>query len=305
MESETKPKTGISRLLEIAMMKKTLILLSMVLSVASSIASFVPYIAIFYIVRELLTVFPDFSNLNSSAVTGYGWMALIGVVSNILLYFFALMFSHLSAFGTLYELKVNFASHLAKIPLGFHVIAGSGKLRKIMDENIEKTEGFIAHQLPDIVAAITAPIVMLVILFAVDFRFGLAAFIGIVIAFVIQIKAYGNDGAREMMKKYQKSMEDMNNATVEYVRGITVVKAYKQTVFSFNRLIDTIKEYTSFVIPYTLSWENYMSSFSTIVNNIYLFIVPVGIFIGMNTANYNEYLSKFIFYLLFVPKPVD
>ena len=191
-------------------------------------------------------------------------MALGGVAANIVLYFAALMCSHLAAFGTLYELKVNFLSHLAKVPLGFHVMIGSGKLRKITDENIENVEKFIAHQLPDIVAAFVSPVVMAVILLSVDWRLGLASIVGVIIAFIIQSIAYGREGAQKMMDEYQHSLENMNNAAVEYIRGISVVKVFKQTVYSFHRLHETIKEYTSIVIPYTLSWENMMSSFMTI-----------------------------------------
>lgn len=61
-------------------------------------------------------------------------------------------------------MKVLFADHITKIPLGYHLTIGSGRLRKIMDENIESVEGFIAHQFPDFVASITAPIVMVIIL---------------------------------------------------------------------------------------------------------------------------------------------
>ena len=132
---------------------------------------------------------------------------------------------------------------------------GSGKLRKITDENIENVEKFIAHQLPDIVAAFVSPVVMAVILLSVDWRLGLASIVGVIIAFIIQSIAYGREGARKMMDEYQHSLENMNNAAVEYIRGISVVKAFKQTVYSFHRLHETIKEYTSVVIPYTLSWE--------------------------------------------------
>jgi ATP-binding cassette subfamily B protein len=211
------------------------------------------------------------------------------------------MCSHLAAFGTLYELKVNFASHLAKVPLGFHVLVGSGKLRKIMDENIEKIEGFIAHQLPDLAASLAAPVVMFAILLGIDWRFGLASIVGILIAFAIQKKAYGNESARSWMEKYQNSMDDMNNAAVEYVRGIAVVKAFKQTVFSFRRMHTAITDYTKMVIPYTLSWENFMSAFTTVINNIYLFLIPVGIAVGLTAADYASYAATFIFYLVFVP----
>ena len=116
----------------------------------------------------------------------YGWLALAGIVANILLYFLAIFSSHMAAFGTLYELKVLFADHITKIPLGYHLTIGSGRLRKIMDENIESVEGFIAHQFPDFVASVTAPIVMVIILLAVDWRFGLASLVGIVLAFVAE-----------------------------------------------------------------------------------------------------------------------
>ncbi len=300
MSSAGKQKTGTARLLELAGTKKPLIIGAGVLSALASIVSFVPYIAIYLIVKEVLTALPDLEVLNSALMIRYGWLAFGGVVGNILLYFGALSCSHLAAFGTLYELKVNFATHLAKVPLGFHVMIGSGKLRKITDDNIEKVEGFIAHQLPDLVAALVAPVVMIVILLAVDWRLGLAALAGVIVAFLIQMSVYGNEGSKAMMKKYQASLEDMNNASVEYVRGISVVKAFRQTVYSFRRLHDTIKAYTSMVIPYTLSWQNSFSAFVALVNNIYLFVVPVGIFIGMRTTDYIGFLSNFIFYLIFV-----
>ena len=297
----TRRKNGTARLMELAATKKPLMIASVVLSALASIISFVPYICIYYIVGEIMSVYPNFQSLDVQRTIGFGWIAFGGILGNVLLYFFALICSHLAAFGTLYELKVKFAFHLAKLPLGFHLTIGSGKMRKIMDENIEKVEGFIAHQLPDIVAALVAPIVMVAILLIFDWRFGLAAIVGILVAFGLEFKAYGNAGAKTMMNNYQNAIEDMNNASVEYIRGITVVKAFRQTVYSFRRLHDMIKSYTKFVIPYTLSWENYMSGFTTIVNNIYLFLIPVGIFLGVRTTNYESFATTFIFYLIFVP----
>jgi ATP-binding cassette subfamily B protein IrtA len=301
IDLKSKPKTGMARLMELAATKKPLIIASVILSALAAVASFIPYIAIYFIIREIMGVYPNFVNLNLQTTLGYGWLAFGGIVLNLVLYYGALMCSHLAAFGTLYELKVNFASHLAKVPLGFHVLVGSGKLRKIMDENIEKIEGFIAHQLPDLVASFVAPVVMVVILLAVDWRFGLAALTGVAVAFLIQKKAYGNQGAKIMMDKYQTALEDMNNASVEYIRGITVVKAFKQTVYSFRRMHTAIKEYTKTVIPFTLSWENYMSAFITIINNVYLFLIPVGILVGLYTTDYVSFASSFMFYLIFVP----
>ena len=163
-EKQPKAKTGLARCLELASGHKGLVFLSGFLAALAAICSFVPYLSIYYIIREILFVYPDMSLLNVSTISTWGWLALVGILGNIVFYFFALLCSHIAAFGTLYELKVAFADHIMHIPLGYHLTLGSGKLRKIMDENIESVEKFIAHQLPDFVASLVAPLVLVIIL---------------------------------------------------------------------------------------------------------------------------------------------
>lgn len=298
---KTKSKTGLARCMELASDRKGLIFLSALLSSLAAIASFIPYIAVYFMIREILNVFPDLVQLDMGRIMNYGWLELAGIVANILLYFLAIFSSHIAAFGTLYDLKVLFADHITKIPLGYHLTIGSGRLRKIMDENIESVEGFIAHQFPDFVASITAPIVMVIILFVVDWRFGLASLAGIILAFIAEFIGFGSGAMKENMGKYQKASEEMNNASVEYVRGMSVVKAFNQTASSFKKLQEAISGYTEWVLKFSLGWQNCMPAFTTIINNIYLILVPVGILIGSNTSNFKEFSMKFIFYLLFVP----
>lgn len=298
---KTKSKTGLARCMELASDRKGLIFLAALLSSLAAIASFIPYIAVYFMIREILNVFPDLVQLDMGRIMNYGWLALAGIVANILLYFLAIFSSHIAAFGTLYDLKVLFADHITKIPLGYHLTIGSGRLRKIMDENIESVEGFIAHQFPDFVASITAPIVMVIILFVVDWRFGLASLAGIILAFIAEFIGFGSGAMKENMGKYQKASEEMNNASVEYVRGMSVVKAFNQTASSFKKLQEAISGYTEWVLKFSLGWQNCMPAFTTIINNIYLILVPVGILIGSNTSNFKEFSMKFIFYLLFVP----
>lgn len=298
---QTKPKTGLSRCLELASNKKGLVFLSAILSSLASIASFVPYIAVYFIIASIIQDYPNLDSLNIGEVMSYGWLALGGIVANILLYFLAIFCSHIAAFGTLYELKIKFSEHITQIPLGYHLTIGSGRFRKIMDDNIENVEGFIAHQFPDFVASVTAPIVMVILLFAVDWRFGLASLVGIILAFIVQFMGYGSGAMKENMEKYQVALEDMNNASVEYVRGMPVVKAFNQTANSFERLKHAITEYTEWVLKFSLGWQNCMPAFTTIINNIYLVLIPVGIFIGSNTTDFKNFLMTFIFYLLFVP----
>lgn len=299
-EQTAKPKTGLARIFELAADRKSLLALSGILSVLAAAASFVPYLAVYFMIRDVITVYPDFSLLDRQAFMGYGLLAIGGVAADVLCYFASSVCAHVAAFGTQYQLKSDFTKHLAKIPLGYHLTLGSGRFRKVIDEDIEKIEGFLAHSYPDIVASIAAPLVMLAVLFGFDWRFGLAALAAVVLAFITQMMTFGAAGP-ELMEKMQKALSDMTGASVEYVRGMPVLKAFGQTAGSFKQLSGAIKAYTKFMLTYTLKWENYTAAFQTIINNIYLFILPVGILIGRGAQDYAAFALTFIFYLLFVP----
>ena len=294
-----KHKTGMARLLELAFTKKLLIASSALLSAASAVASFVPYIAVYYIIRELALHMSDLQTVDGSYMISQGFLAVGGVVGAIALNFAALMCSHIAAFKTLYKLKLDFVRHIAALPLGFHSQNSTGKLRKVVDENIEKLEGFIAHQFPDLVATVVTPVVAVVLLFFFDWRMGLCCLVPLLALFVMQSVAAGGKRGRENLKMYQDSLEDMNNAAVEYVRGVSVVKAFNQTVFSFRRFHDAIKNYGDWALGYTKSFRLPMVLFITLLNAIYLFLLPLLILLYGGVTDYPAFALSGLFYIIF------
>ncbi|MDN0054550.1 ABC transporter ATP-binding protein [Collinsella ihumii] len=280
-----------------------LIYLSMVLSALSSLCSFVPFIAVYLVVADVVAIYPDFAALDAARMAGFGWMAIAGVVGNIGLYLAALLCAHSAAFDAEYNLKLQMAEHLARIPLGRLEALGSGRVGKVMDESVGAIEGFLAHSLPDTVAAFTAPAAIAVLLFVFDWRFGLAAVACVVAAFGVEAAGFSNKAVTEKMRRHLVNQEHMTNATVEYVRGMPVVKTFGQTAESFGRLSAAVRAYTDLALDVALFWQSLMPAFTAIINNAYLFILPVGIILGtgLSGSDFRAFALDFIFYLLFVP----
>ena len=292
-------KTGMARLWQLAFTRKALAVSSAVCSVISTVVSFVPFIAIYLIIRELVLHLNDLGALDGGFMIRLGWLAGGGAIAAVLINFASLMCSHLAAFKTLYQLKLEFSRHIASLPLGFHTTNSTGKLRKIVDENIEKIEGFVAHQFPDMVGSFTTPVVALIVLFLFDWRMGLGCLLPLVVLFIIQGAAIGGKKSRQFIKQYQDALESMNNAAVEYVRGVSVVKAFNQTIFSFRKFYETIKSYGDWALAYTKSFKAPYVLFMGILHNIYVVLIPLIIWLSGGVTDYAGFAFSALFYLIF------
>lgn len=292
-------KEGRARLFEIAFQKKRYMLASAVLSVISVALSFVPYVILYLVLKEILPHLSDLSQINTALLMTYIVYIAAAIVLTLATMFASLMCSHLAAFQTLYNLKIDFASKLATLPLGYFNQNASGKLRKVMDDNIEGIELFIAHHFPDLVGSFTAPVVLVLLLLYFDWRVGLICLVPIFFAYLIQAVSFGGKNKVMYLKTYQDSLEEMNVSAVEYVRGISVIKIFNQTVYSFRKFHDSIMNYTKFCIKYTYMCRAPMTAFTTVLNNISFFIIPVGIWWVTRATDYAAFALTFIFYLIF------
>ena len=287
------------RLWQLTFRYKILIVLACLFSIISVATAFVPFISVYYIVYEIIMSLANKQVLNNEFIIHYGWLAFIAAASSLFFNFLALCFSHIAAFKTLYHLKYNFIRYLSYLPLGFYSEHSSGELRKIVDDDIEKIEIFIAHQLPDMVGSFATPVIILIILAVFDWRLGLATLVPIILAYIVLISGYRRKDIKNNMQEFQSRLVNMSNASVEYIRGITVIKAFNQTFFSFKRFYESIKAYQEYCLKFIYCFKYHMAFFLLILNNIYLFIIPVMILLLGSTDNYANSILASIFYLIF------
>ena len=294
---ETQNKNKFIRLLNYSGNYKYLTIVGMFLSALSAICLLVPFVYIWDVVNAILAVAPDFTkaqNLDVYAINAFTF-AVLGIILN----FFGLMGTHLSAFKNEKNMKDAAIKHLLKLPLGYFSNHTSGGLRKIIDYSTAKTEIFLAHQLFDLTGAIMTPIVFLILLFSFDWRLGLIYLIPIILCFVFMYPMFSKE-SRNSMEKYEKYLEEMNGEAVEYVRGIPVTKAFQQSIYSFKNFINAIKNYGKFSAEYSMSTHIPMTAFTVSINGFFALLIPAGILLAGSVVDV-KFFANFMFYIIFTP----
>ncbi len=277
--------------------RRALLPAALAVSALSSVAAMVPYLLVWFIIRELFT---NGTHVSGARIAVYGWYSVGTAVASILLYFAALTFSHLAAFRVETNMRRQAMDKLVRMPLGFFNSTTSGRIRKIIDDNAGITHGFLAHQMPDLAATILTPLTVLVLVFVFDWRLGVACLVPVCFSFVIMSFMMSNRG-RNFMQRYMTSLENMNTEAVEYVRGIPVVKVFQQTVYSFKNFHQSIMAYKQMVFNYTRMWEKPMSAYTVVINSFVFLLVPVAILIISHTGTVAQTILNLILYVLLTP----
>lgn len=297
---EKKKQSDVAVLLGYAGSHKGLTFLGLFLSAIAMILGMLPYICIWLVVRDLIMVAPNWSNAVN--ITRYGWMAFAFAVGGIIVYFLALMCTHLAAFRTASNIRKQGMAHLMKAPLGFFDSNASGLLRNRLDGAAADTETLLAHNLADIVGTIAMFLTMLVLMFVFDWRMGVACLLAAVISVGAMCTMMGGKNAH-LMAEYQAAQDTMSKAGTEYVRGIPVVKVFQQTVYSFKAFKEAIEAYSAKAEYYQADVCKVPQAVNlTFTEGAFIFLVPTVLFIapGANSAgNLAGLVTNFAFYAVF------
>lgn len=244
------------------------IFLSLLVSTLSTIVTVFGYYYVFKIVRALLV---EEKYLYAESLA---FKTVILLILGAFLYFVSGFFSHISAFRLETNLRKKGIDGLTKASFRFFDLNPSGIVRKTIDDNAEQTHQAIAHLIPDIPQAFMTPILVIVLSFIVSLRTGITVvIITIVSAFILKFMM----GESEFMQKYQDSLKKLSAETVEYVRGIQVVKIFNANIESFKVLGKAITDYSEYAYGYTQTCKKPYVLYQTLIFSVVAFLVMLSV----------------------------
>ncbi|WP_432407497.1 ABC transporter ATP-binding protein [Wukongibacter sp. M2B1] len=283
-----KAKSNLGFLLEVSGKEKVKLYISAIFSVISSLLAIAPYILMYSIISELFKGTVDYEKIKSMAIS----VAVI-VVVRMVIFLASGVFSHIAAFTILYELRMKAVNHISKLNMGFFTGHTIGEVKKTINEDVEKLENFIAHQIPDLASAVVTPIIVVSYLLYLNWRLALVLFIPIILGFLMQSAMLR--GMKERMEHYHYLLQKLNSTIIQYINGMNVMKAFNLSAKSFKNYKDTTKEYADYWTDITLKTAPLYAIFLVLIDSGLLFIIPIG---GIMFLNGSINGSTYILFLI-------
>ncbi len=275
-ETEKMKKSGLlSWILEFAGRKRAYFGGSVILAMVGVAASFVPYLIIAKIVDRLLAGNRDWDYyLKQVLLMGLFW------VIRMTLHSFSTSLSHVATFTVLAGIRKQLCEKLSKIPLGSVLDDNSGTYKNIIVERVDSMETTLAHIVPEFTANILLPVVMFIYILTIDWRLGLANFVGAVIGLMFMaVMMYKSRGGYELSVQKTKKL---NDTAVEYINGIEVIKAFGKTGSSYEKFVVAAREGADVFIDWMRRCIWPQSGTMSFLPATFLGVLPVGLILVKN-----------------------
>lgn len=268
--------------------EKVMLAIAIFFSVLSGLMTFVPYVMVY---KVILLVFENSGNWE--VAVRYGIMAVIAIVLRFLFQAVSMLLTHVSAYNLLYLLRKKLCRHMGEIELGFFNDTSTGEVKKILMEDVERLEAFFAHQIPDITVAIVVPVIVLIYLFSIHPVMAFVLLVPIVITLLVQMAEM--QIAKPVMEEYSVILGRCNSGIMQYINGMSVMKAYNLTADSYESYAGAIAEYNQL-------WKRFskilapMSAISKVViESGIFFTLPIGGFLYLSGK---LDLSYYLFFII-------
>ena len=278
----------VSYLFQLAGNNQKTLYIAVIFSILSGLMVFVPYVMVF---RTILFLFEGSGDVQRAL--WYGIAAASAIVLRFVFQAASMALTHVGAYNLLYLVRKKLCSHIGEIELGFFTDNSTGKIKKVLMEDVERLESFFAHQIPDITVAIVVPLVVLIYLFTLNWIMALILIIPIVVTFLVQAAELAIAGPA--MKEYPQILARCNSAIMQYVNGMSVMKAYNLTA-------DSYQEYSQAVTDYQKLWKR-MAKILAPISGFSKVVIESGIFFTLPAGGWlylkgSLELSTYLFFII-------
>ncbi len=273
-ERAPSPLEGLRLLWPLARHGRRALLASAALALVGTAGQLLPYWAVQHLLTGVVAGDLDHDQLRAR-IRDDVLIALAGVLLMAALLGLSTWMSHRAAFATLEHLRLRIGRRLGEVPLGHLTRRRSGELQRILNDDVERLESFLAHAVPDLISAAGILLGTTVWLLLVDWRMGLAAASVIVIAVPLMIRGAGIGASRTAA--YGAAMARMNGSMVEFVRGLPVIRTFHRVDDLFTETADAIRAATTFQAEWGRRLVPLYTAFYTLLASNVVVIVPAGL----------------------------
>ena len=283
---EKRYKNSISLLLHWAGKDKYWLYLAILFSVISGLCTMVPYYGIYRLMEAGFQ-----GNLTTNFVIQNALIIAVAMVIRFIFFGSSGVASHKGAYGALFKVRCMVVNHMAKVPLGALNERGTGNIKTVLNEDIEKLELFLAHNLPELVYYMIGPIAVFFYLLTVNIPLALVSLVPLIVAMITMAVLFRN--MDEMMGRANKSIMSLNSIMIEYISGMKLIKAYNMGSKSFQKFSSAIQEENEVWTDLSKKMGSPYAVFVVIIECGMLVMVPLG---GMFFLNGSITASIFLLF---------
>ena len=267
--------------------QKVWLFLAVFLSAAGGLCIVVPYMGIYQLMDAAFN-----GTCTRELVVRIVAMIAAAVTLRFVLFGGSGVAAHKGAYGALFKVRCMVAEHMARAPLGALNERRTGDIKTVLNEDIEKLELFLAHNLPDLVCYLVGPVVVFAYLMTVNIPLALVSLVPLVLAVAVMGVMFRNTD--DLMDRANRSISTLNSVMIEYINGMKLIKAYNMGSKSFQKFSSAIHEENAMWNETSRRMGPPYASFVVIIECGMLLIVPLG---GMFFLRGSLTASAFLLFL--------
>ena len=292
-------KNAVLRVFQTARCSSARYIIGVACSSVSILLSGVPFYTTYQIVRIFLEASLNNTAVDVSAAWLWAGITLASIAVGIVLSIIGSFVCHSCAFHALYDLRMRILNHMGRLNLGFFTGGQSGAVQKTMNDNIEKMENIIAHDVSNLIGASLLLVSLSVLLFSINVPLALTIIAALVLAFLIQFSAFGGKRGQKIWTDLNRSSTELDAAFSEYVSGMEEEKIFGKPETAALRLTNLIEKNRKSLMAYLKRVTPIYGAYKTITLSVLAFLLAVGcVLLYLNPGNHGLMMELLMFLIV-------